>query len=249
MRALVEADVLKLRRRRGLWWSTLLIPPGIVAIVALLGALITDSDIQGGAQFARDARSSVAFVLGIIAALLGARLGADEHALGTFRYQVLTGRPRLQLFASKIGALVVIVTAAALLATVVVAVGSLLPPTKGGPGIGLTDLGKAFWDAWVPGVVYGCVALGVGSLIRASGGAIALSLVLQFAGISIFLALTLIDSSLKYVILSSALDRVTENTVDDSDLYQTLGGAIVCILVWIGAFLGAGAYRTVRSED
>lgn len=248
MRALVEADVLKVRRRRGLWWSAMLIPPGLVALVALLGALISNSDIQGGAQFARDSRAAVAFVLGIISALVGARMGADEHALGTFRYQVLTGRPRVQLFASKAAALLVIVTLATLAATTVVALGSLLPPTDG-PGMGLKDLGKAFWDAWVPGAVYGCLALGVGALIRATGGAIALSLILQFAGISLFLALTLIDDSLKYLILSSALDRVTEDSITDPDYHLALGGAIACIALWVGGFLTAGAVRTQRSED
>lgn len=250
MIGLVRADVVKIMRRRGVWLSTLLIPAGFSLLIGMLGAFISDLNVHGGGQFTEDAQFTLGLMTSVIAVLLGARLGADEHVLQTFRYQVLSGRPRAQLFASKAGALVVIVTLAILIATVVTIVASFLPPSDPDDTVGLADLGNLFWQLWLPSVVYGWIALGVGSLLRASGGAIALSLVLQFIGLNLIALLTELWTGFKYLVVGGALDRLGPDSIDSTDkLRQSVVGAVICLIAWVAAFLVAGLLRTLRSED
>lgn len=250
MIALVGADVLKIRRRRGVWYSTLFIPAGFSLLIGMLGAFISDLNVQGGGEFTEDAQFTLALMTSVIATLLGARLGADEHAIQTFRYQVLSGRPRAQLFASKVAALAAIVTLAILVATVVTVVSSFLPPADPDDTVSVGDLAGLFWQLWLPAVVYGWIALGVGSLLRASGGAIALALVLQFIGLNLLALFTELWTGFKYLVVGGALDRLGPDTIDATDdLRQSVIGAIVCLVVWVGVFLAAGLIRTQRSED
>lgn len=250
MTALVGADVLKIRRRRGVWYSTLFIPAGFTLLIGMLGAFISDLNVRGGGQFTEDAQFTLGLMTSVIATLLGARLGADEHAGQTFRYQVLSGRRRAQLYGSKVGALVAVVTLAVLLATVVTVVASFLPPADPSDTVSLADLGNLFWQLWLPAVVYGCIALGVGSLMRASGGAIAIALVLQFIGLNLLALLTELWEGFKYLVVGGALDRLGPDSIDaGDDLRQSVIGAVLCLVLWVAAFLAAGLVRTLRSED
>jgi ABC-type transport system involved in multi-copper enzyme maturation permease subunit len=250
MVALVRADVLKIQRRRGVWYSTLFIPAGFVLLVGMLAAFIDDLDVAGGGSFTDDAQFSVGLITSVIAALLGARLGADEHVTQTFRYQVLSGRPRAQLYASKVGALVVLMTIAVLVATIVTVVASYLPKADPDDTVTLHDLLVLFWNLWLPAVVYGSIALGVGSLMRATGGAIATALVLQFIGLNLLALLTEVWTGFKYLVVGAALDRLGPDTIDTDDkLRQAVLGAAICLVVWLAVFLVAGLMRTLRSED
>jgi ABC-type transport system involved in multi-copper enzyme maturation permease subunit len=248
--ALVRADVLKLQRRRGVWLSTLLIPAGFVLLIGMLAAFIDDLGVRGGGQFTDDAQFTLALMTSVIAALLGARLGADEHVTQTFRYQVLSGRPRAQLYLSKVAALVAIVTIAVFVATAVTVVSSYLPPADPDDTVALSDLTSLFWELWLPAVVYGSIALGVGALLRATGGAIALSLVLQFVALNLLVLLTEIWTGFKYLVVGAALDRLGPDTIDSDDkLRQAVAGAAICLVVWLAVFLVAGLMRALRSED
>jgi ABC-type transport system involved in multi-copper enzyme maturation permease subunit len=248
--ALVRADVLKVQRRRGVWFSTILIPAAFVLLVGMLGAFISDLGVAGGGAFTDDAQFTVGLMTSVIAALLGARLGADEHVAQTFRYQVLSGRPRAQLYASKIGALIAIMTIAVLVATVVTVVASYLPKADPDDTVTLEDLLTLFWNLWLPAIVYGTISLGVGSMMRATGGAIATALVLQFVGLNLLALLTEIWTGFKYVVVGAALDRLGPDTIDNDDkLRLAFGGAIVCLVVWLAIFIAAGLLRTLRSED
>lgn len=250
MIALIRADVLKIQRRRGVWLSTLLIPAGFVLIVGMLGAFISDLNVRGGGQFADDAQFSVGLMTSVIAALLGARLGADEHVTQTFRYQVLSGRPRAQLYFSKVGALMVLMSIAIFVATLVTIVASYLPESDPNDTVSIHDLLVLFWNLWLPAVVYGVIALGVGSMMRATGGAIATALVLQFIGLNLLALLTELWKGFKYVVVSAALDRLGPDTIGDHDkLRQAVLGAVICLAVWLAIFLTLGLLRTLRSED
>lgn len=250
MIALIRADIVKLQRRRGVWYSTIGIPAGFVLLVGMLGAFIDDIGVAGGGAFTDDAQFSVGLMTSVIAALLGARLGADEHVGQTFRYQVLSGRPRAQLYASKIGALVAMMSFAVFVATVVTVVASYLPKADPDDTVTLDDLLTLFWNLWLPAVVYGVIALGVGSMMRATGGAIATALVLQFIGLNLLALLTELWTGFKYVVVGAALDRLGPDTIDDDDkLRLAILGAAVCLVVWLVIFIVAGLMRTLRSED
>jgi ABC-type transport system involved in multi-copper enzyme maturation permease subunit len=248
--AMVRADVLKIQRRRGVWYSTIFIPAGFVLLVGMLGAFIDDLGVAGGGAFTDDAQFSVGLMTAVIAALLGARLGADEHVGQTFRYQVLSGRPRAQLYASKVGALIAIMTAAVLVATIVTVVASYLPKADPDDTVTLDDLLTLFWNLWLPAVVYGVISLGVGSMMRATGGAIATALVLQFIGLNLLALLTEVWTGFKYAVVGAALDRLGPDTIDTDDkLRLGVTGAVICLVVSLAIFLVLGLLRTLRSED
>jgi len=248
--SLVRADLLKLQRRRGVWLSTVFLPAGFVLLIGMLGAFIDDLGVRGGGRFVEDAQFTVALMTTVVIVLIGARLGSDEHALQTFRYQVLSGRPRLQLYASKIGALLVIATLSVLVAVVTTILASFLPPAAPEDTVAFSDLTRLFWWLWLPSVTYGAIALGVGALLRASGGAITVSLLLQFIGLNLIALLANLWTGFKYLAIYGALDRLGPDNIDKTDEFrQSVTGAIICLLAIIALFLAAGLVRMLRSED
>ncbi len=249
MIGLIRADILKVMRRRGVWLSTLLIPAGFTLLVGLLGALIGDLGVHGGGQFTEDVQYVLGLMSSVVGALLGARLGSDEHVLQTFRYQVLSGRTRAQLYFAKVGALLVVLTITVAVATVVTILAAFLPQADPQDTISLADLGNLFWQLWLPVQFYGCVALGVGAMLRASGGAIAISLLLQFVGLNLITLLANLWIGFKYVGVSLALDRLGPDTIDDEKYRLAVVGAIITLAVWLAIFITAGLLRTQRSED
>lgn len=247
MTALVAADLLKLRRRRGLWLTTLLLPAAIITSLYLLAA--TEAiDADGGQIFVRDASSAIGFIGPILAVLVGARLGSDEHAAGTLRYQLLTGTPRERLYLSKLAVLAITclgLTAAGALATVVF--GLVLPTAPGAEGVGAGDVVDALWNVFVPSFAYGAIAFGIGSLMRSTGPAIAIALVLNLVGLDMLALLVLIDDWFRHVVLDVGLDRLTGNAIEEDDQIS-VGAAIVVSLAWPAAFVLAGWLRLRKLE-
>lgn len=246
MSTLVAADLLKVRRRRGLWWSALLLPSAAVAIVFVLGAAGV-SGIGRGASFVSD-QSGVVFVVGgVLAILVGARLGADEHAAGTLRYQLLTGIPRHRLLLSKLAVLGLVCVAISAAGAASATLGGLLLAAPPGNGVTAGDVVDAFWNPLVASLVYGSISFGIGSVVRSTGPAIATALVLNLIGVQIAGVLTLIDEWLIHVVLPVGIDRLTFDDVTGSDRLGILA-AIIVTIAWPGMFVGAGWLRLRRLE-
>lgn len=239
MNALIAADLLKLRRRRGLWLTTLLLPSVIIVALYLLAA--TEAiDADGGQTFVRDGSQAVSFLGTILAVLVGARLGSDEHAAGTLRYQLLTGQPRERLYLSKLAVLALTCLALTVIGAVTTSIlGAVLPAEPGGEGVGGGDVVDAVWNVFVPAFAYGAIAFGVGAITRSTGPAIAIALVLNLVGLDLLALLILIDDWFRHVVLDVGIDRLTSNTLDDDDQIA-VGAAAVVTLLWPGAFVLAG---------
>ena len=106
---LVSAELLKLRKRRGLVLSglALTVLPMIVAYTVLLivhAANPAKHGPAGGLQNLSDSMDVLTTLSGIAAILIGATLGAGDLSSGVFRELVVTGRSRLALFAARIPA-------------------------------------------------------------------------------------------------------------------------------------------------
>jgi ABC-type transport system involved in multi-copper enzyme maturation permease subunit len=244
---MVKADLLKLRRRRGLWWSALILPGTLAMIVGILGVVLTKADIHGGANFLNDGEFIIGFVTGIIIVIVGARLGSEEHALGTFRYQALTGVPRMKLYGSKVLALVLAAVVVTAVATLVTLVASFLPPLDGHPATGVSDVLKLYGGLLLPASVYGMIAFGIGALARSTGPAIAIALFLQLAGLNIIYALAYVWDGFRYAAVGAAIQRLTSNDLDP-EVQMSIVAAIASIAVWVGLLAGLGALRTKRTE-
>lgn len=244
MRRMIEADLLKLRKRRGLWLTTLLLPSALVLLVFVLTASGA-ADLDGGASFVQDLGGALAVVGPVLAVLVGARQGSDERAAGTLRYQLLTGVPRERLLLSKLAVLAI---CCALLTTVgtftAVVCGSLL---GGDEAVSVTDCFDVWWEVLLPALCYGAISFGVGLLMGSTGPAIAISLVLNFVGANVLAALTLISDVFANVVLPIGIDRLTSNTLTGDDEIS-IGAAIALVIAWPAVFVGA-AYAKLRTLE
>ncbi len=246
MRALVAADLLKLRRRRGLFWSALGLPI-LVGVLLIVLALSGVADIDGGAVFYEDL-SFVLYILGsILVVLVGARLGSEEHAAGTLRYQLLTGISRTRLYTAKMLATLVAVAMVLLAGLVPALIGALVLSDGGGPGLTGEVVADNSWNVALPLVVSALIAFGVGALTRATGPAITVALFLNFLGVNLVLLLALIDDSLRHIALNLGIDRLTYDEVDADDRLG-FAAALIVVTAWPAAFLAAGWARLKRLE-
>lgn len=113
---MIGADLLKLRKRRGmLAWALLL---ALFSQVVFFGvrALTQSSDSSGGPVGGLDGfRHGIDllcfFAAPLAAVLIGTEAGAGDSAAGVFRDLVVTGRSRLALFATRAPAALLIVLA------------------------------------------------------------------------------------------------------------------------------------------
>jgi hypothetical protein len=100
---LLTAEILKLRKRRGLMVTSLLLTVGsvFVAYGVMLGLHVADPSHHGpagGAENLRHLMLLLANVGGVAAVLVGTTAGSQDASAGVFRDLAVTGRPRRALF-------------------------------------------------------------------------------------------------------------------------------------------------------
>lgn len=106
---LVGADLLKLRRNRSLAAVTAVLTVGAVAItVAIMELLHVANSAKHGPAGGIANLGHVAFLIAALgtaaAAIVGSRVGAGDKDAGVYRDLVVTGRPRIALYLSRIPA-------------------------------------------------------------------------------------------------------------------------------------------------
>jgi hypothetical protein len=193
---LVGAELLKLRKRRGLVITSLVLTLGSVLVLSGITALLhatnsTKHGPAGGVQNLGYGLLALAAFGGLVGTLVGTAAGAGDLSSGVFRELVVTGRSRRALFAARIpGGLAFLLPIVALGYTVaavssVVLAGSLAAPSVGlliGGGAWLL-LSVTFWFA---------LALGLSSLVGSRSTTIGVLVAVQLAiapllmGLSIF---------------------------------------------------------------
>ena len=243
---LFSAELLKLRKRRGLVWSTLALVLGPVLLAYSISAVLHAVDAErydpaGGAENFTNGADLLA-LFGLIAAIIvGVGAGVGDLSAGVFRELVVTGRNRLALFAIRIpGGLAFLLPIAAAAFGVVVAAsfafaGSGPTPDAGmivrQAGFLLLELGFAF-----------ITAVGVSSLMSSRGLAIGLLLGWHLAAAPLLLATGKLDSFLP----NSALDRLQPSLEGGPGI--SVATAFAILLVWTAAAVAAGAWRTATRE-
>ncbi len=111
------ADILKLRKKRGIltWSLVLALGPVLIYFVAAVIEHATNPGKYGpagGAQNFSDGLRVIALFFGPLAALLiGVEAGTGDAAAGVFRDLVVTGRSRLALFATRVPAALAVTVA------------------------------------------------------------------------------------------------------------------------------------------
>jgi len=246
---LSRAELLKLRRRRGLMITAALLTIGsmIVMFVALELFHVSNSVKHGPAGGFENFRRSV-FVLSqlgsIAAAMIGASAGADDLGAGVFRDLVATGRSRAALFLARIpGGLAVIWPLVAIgfvvscIFTVTLAGGLPTPSTQ-------LFVECALWIGLTVGLAF-LLGLGLGSLI----GSRAPTIAILFAWILILEPILTHITALgvgRDAMLSAAVGHLAPSSIVHGEMRvpMTLGVSIVVIGAWAVVSLGAGLWRT-----
>jgi hypothetical protein len=250
---LVSAEFLKLRKRRGLVISTLILTvvPMIVAyaiLTILHAANAAKYGPAGGVVNFTDSLNLLGDLSVVVAILVGATVGTGDLGAGVFRELVVTGRSRLALFAARVpaglGLLISVVTAAfAVTATAAtVLAGSLQAPNT-------TLIAHSLGWLVLTASASFLLALGVSSLV----GSRATSIGVLFGWSIIASPLVLQIGSLGFLregLLRAATQRFEPATIlgDGPHVPMSLAAAAVVVLAWMLLSLGIGAWRTVTRD-
>ena len=238
-------EVVKIRRRRAMFWCAVGVPAGLVVLVLVVDAVLKGArpaSYIGGADLLDRMPGAATFGGVIMAVLLGAQTGAYDVQQGTFRYLAMTGRPRLGLYLARLPALLGVVLAVLVPPIVIAAVAAQAMPLDGDAAAGLSDHALAVWSPIVQSWVYALVSRGSGALLRSVGVAIAVALVLNLAALPVLSLVNEVSRTAGDLTLPLAVQRLVEDTG------RPLALAAVVVVVWCLAFVAVGALRTVRAE-
>jgi ABC-type transport system involved in multi-copper enzyme maturation permease subunit len=245
---LIRAELLKLRKRRGLVAAAALLTIAPVAIaytvLSILHASNPDKNAPAGGIDNFTGSIELLTQIGVVAAILiGATAGAGDRGAGVFRELVVTGRSRLVLFAARVpGGLALLLPLVAVSFTIAAVAAVTLRGDGQSPVGGATIAETAGWVALVIFTAY-ALALGVSSAFGSRGTAIAILLGWQLAAAPILLATGRLDD----VLPNAAL--VALEPAEEAQLVTTSAPTAIAILVlWTFVPLAAGAWRT-RTAD
>ncbi|MGH8929248.1 MAG: hypothetical protein ACRDZO_01075 [Egibacteraceae bacterium] len=249
---MIQAELLKLRTRRGLVaWGLVLTIGTVLARYGLLVALHETNPTRlipaGGVSGLANSVALLTTSGVLLAVITGAIAGTADVDAGVFGDLVTTGRSRYALFAARVpgGLAFLVPLLEAGYATAVVGSFLFTGPAPV-PTADLVSLGMA-WVLLRP-VIWFVVALGVASLVGSRSAAIGIVLGWQFVVepvLGVFSAGLL--TPWRYAGLTEAVGRLEPPAFrfdpnPAGELSVTV--AVGVILVWLVAALAAGAWRT-----
>ncbi len=248
MLRLIRADVLKLRRRRGMVAVVAFIIFAAVAVYYGVGLVLhaTDAErpLMGGFESFDSAMGVLTLLAAVAGAIIGATAGGADIESGVFRDLVATGRSRTALFFSRVPAAWILTLGVLLIAVAASAVLSLtLPADVPDPTAGAILRGTA--GVLVSGALTAAVCVGLAALTGRSGPVMGIALAFQL-GVAPLLAQLDVLGDARLAIPAVAIARLdgAEGLVASLPLL----GAIGIVLAWAAAGLGGGLWRTRTQE-
>jgi ABC-type transport system involved in multi-copper enzyme maturation permease subunit len=255
--SLLPAEIRRQTGRRGSFY-------GSTGFITLFGIIIFVWALTtGSAPSASTILNNGAGLIGagtvICAVIIGAIAGAYDVDQGTMRYLVLTGRPRWQLVGVRYLGLFITVVLITIPGMVIVLLSGLIfgdssTPTTAGDPVGFSAVWQMFYMTWLGGSLYGLLALSIGTFLKSNGVAIAVAIVLNFAGV---LAAALIweyvwhtGGDIFYpVLVGAAVTREAQTAgPDGSAAALSLTTSFIALAGWIVVLVGAAIWRVQRSE-
>jgi ABC-type transport system involved in multi-copper enzyme maturation permease subunit len=246
---LISADILKLRRRRGMLAIALLCTLGITILAFAVAALQHSGNPiryqpAGGLKSYQDALEVIGLLMLVAGSIIGATAGTQDVESGVFRDLAATGRSRMALFASRIvGACAVSVPIAAVTAAFaggacVAFAGDATKVDAGALASGSALLIGAMAFSTI-------VAVGISALVGSRGPVIGILLGFFLAIQPVLVALGFLGG-LRDLVPSAALHRIGD--MPDPPVAMGIGTAIAALVLWSLVAAGAGAWRTRTSE-
>ncbi len=256
-RSLVGAEILRLRRRRGLMITVLLLTVGILFVVGTILEILhsvspKDHGPPGGASSWMGMTIVLTQLGAISGILIGAAAGSLDLSAGVMRATVVTGRSRFQLYAARIPAvLALIVPLIAVTYAAVCGYSALFAGHNYVPKAS-TMIHGGLWAMLVI-CTFSLIALGFSALVGS-----------RSATVGVMLAIDLVAGPLlatpnwrSFIGLRESFFAVTLNWVTPERLSAHNGipspseagwRAGLVIVVWIVGMLAIGAWRTERRD-
>jgi hypothetical protein len=248
---MISAEVLKLRRNRGLMAFALLLAVGVVVLLFGFTAVqhasnpSQHSPAGGLLGFSRAVRVLGLFFGALTAMLIGSEAGTADIASGVFRDLVATGRSRTALFLVRAPAAVLVTLALTMTGFLITIAASFL--FAGGlptPGLSLI-LQSAGWLVLANSIVV-VLAVGVGALTGSR--AITLTAVIGWQTIATQLLLNVPSlGSARDGLLTASLGHLMP-VEGGLQVPMTAGVAIGVLVAWTAVPALLGAWRTNHQE-
>jgi len=201
----------------------------------------------GGLNNLGGAAGALSLLGSVAAVLIGATAGAGDLNAGVFRELVVTGRSRMALFLARIpGGLAVLWTfiIVAYLITSIIAI--TFAGSTGKPPLILIVKG-GLWLLLVTGF-YFALSLGFAALVGTRSTAIGVLLAFRLAVAPIIASISFLGWG-REIVPGPALERLLPSAVAEHvrmgpNLHESLGTAVLVLVLWALISLGVGAWRT-----
>lgn len=246
---LIQAEILKLRRRPGMVSIAALLTVGSMLIAYVVMAIQHNSNPAkygpaGGLHNYQNTIGFLTLMVMVAAAIVGATAGAQDLESGVFRDSAATGRSRLALFGARVPGALAIVLPITLLAAAVPAVASVtLNGSLAAPGGGALFAGTA--SVLVAGAVATTAAIGLSAVVASRGTVIGIMLAFLLAIAPLLEHLSFLGNA-RDVLPNPALNRIGDLPTDT--VQPALITAIVVLFAWAAATYAAGAWKTRTRE-
>lgn len=246
-----SAEVLKLRRNRGLMAFAFVLTVGVVGLYFGYAAIRHASDpaqygpAGGTAGFGRAVRALGLYFGSLAAILVGTEAGTADLSSGVFRDLVTTGRSRLALFAVRAPAAIALTLAFSVPALLI----SIAATFQFAGGLATPSISLLLQSAgWIvlANAVLASVAVGVGSLTASRG--LTLTGVFGWHVVASQLLMNAVSlGSLRDALLPASLGQLMPV---DSGISVTMstGVAVAVLAGWLVMATAAGAWRT-QTQD
>jgi ABC-type transport system involved in multi-copper enzyme maturation permease subunit len=253
---LARAELLKLRKRRGLFWTVaaLTVLPMVVAygILAILHATNPAHHGPAGGVANLGHGMSLLVLLGSIAAIIvGANGGADDVTSGVFRELVITGRSRLALFWARVpGGLAFLLAFIAIAYAISALVSGLAHGYLIAPSVTLL-IESALWVI-AETAFYFVLGLGLASLIGSRAYTIGILFAWRLpighilAAIGALGAYRAVVPDVPFAHLAPS--AVEEYVNDLPHVGVSLETSVAVLLLWAVVAAGVGAWRTATRD-
>ena len=249
---LVNAEILKLRRRRGLMiWSWLLtVGSVLVALIVLLVLHAVNPGHHGPAGGSTNLEHYVFLLSGlgdIAAILIGATAGTQDVSNGVFRDLVVTGRSRATLFRVRaVGALCVFLPILAV--GFAVAIGSSFLFAGGLPNATGSEIGHYIAYTLAITVVNTILAVSIAAF---ASSRVVVGVLIAWSAIvaQILLAINTLGGVRKFIDVAAAEHFATQHMSNTNNrIPMSSATAVLVLAVWAAIALGFGRWWTNRVD-
>jgi hypothetical protein len=254
--ALISADILKLRRRRGLAIMTAVLTVGLVTVsYAILEALHANNpaknSLPGGAAKLGNAIFILSMFGAIASAIVGATIGSGDQDAGVYRDLVITGRSRVALYISRVPAGLVYLLPFTLSAYAILTAANLAFTGHHPSATPQLLILSALW-LLLEVAFYYLLALALACLTASRAYAIAIAIAWRLAATPLLAAATTLGA-LRDAIPGVAMENLAPAQIRSSveqgpTINVSIIASVTILIIWAAVLLTASAWRETTRD-